>query len=126
SGRLRRGFHDGRKDVRVGCAFAEIAGKGPADIGLGRLRVLLEERRSLHYLSRRAETALQAHVVEKRLLDGARLAVFRKAFDGLDLLALFTDGEEGAGVHRHAVNDDGAGAALRPVTADIGASQPER
>src|SRR5688572_33188016 len=49
----------------------------------------------------------------------------RQAFDGGDLLAGHRGHRRAAGARRHAVDVDGARAALRDAAAELGARQPE-
>src|SRR5438445_9247251 len=62
-----------------------------------------------------AEAALQGVLLDERRLHGAQLALGREALDGGDRMAARIDGQEHAGVHRLAVEQDGAAAALTAV-----------
>ena len=79
-----------------------------------------------HHHAGRAVAALQAMVGPERLLHGMQLVVGRQPLDGHDVLAVGLDGEHGAGLHRLAVEMDGAGPAGRGVAADVGPGQPHR
>ena len=74
----------------------------------------------------RAEAALQAVMLAKRLLHRMqRRAVGGKALDGPDLVPVGHHRERGAGFDRLAVEMHDAGAALRGVAADMGTGQPQ-
>ncbi len=64
-------------------------------------------------------------LVPEGLLDRVQLAVFGHALDRLQVLALGLDGEHRAALHRLAVDQDRAGAALARVAADVRAGQPQ-
>ena len=55
-----------------------------------------------------------------------KLAVLGEPLDRGDLRPVTLDGEEVAGLHRLAVHEDRAGAALAGVAADVGAGEPDR
>src|SRR5438128_617547 len=48
-----------------------------------------------------------------------------EALDGRDLASVGLDGKEPAGLHRHAVQEDGAGTAGRRVATDLGAGEAQ-
>ena len=74
----------------------------------------------------RAEAALQAvHHAETFLQRRQRAVGVGDAFDGGDVAALGLHREHGAGLHRHAVDIDGAGAAMGGLAADMGAGERE-
>src|SRR5579872_508657 len=77
-------------DARVGAAAADVR-HGVVDVGVGRLRVLLEQRRGRHDLARLAVAALRHVVREPRLLHRMALAVARQALDGHDLALELAD-----------------------------------
>ena len=62
-----------------------------------------------------AEAALEPLRVEERLLHRVQLAVPGQSLDGRDLAALGAEGGDEAAVDRHAVEPDGAGAAVAGV-----------
>src|SRR5437667_7102000 len=103
---------DRRADALIGAAAADV-GHRLVDVLVGRLRVLLQQRRGRHDLSRLAVAALRH--VERRpcLLHGMR-AGGRKPLDGDDLVGglLRTDGNR-AGAPHFAVDMQRAGAGLR-------------
>ena len=97
-----------------------------ADLGLGRIGVLPEQPGRLHDHARRAEAALEAVLVPERLLERVERGAIGHAFDGLDLVAIRLDREDGARLGALAVEVDRAGAAVARVAADVRAGQAER
>ena len=93
------------------------------NILLARVRVLFDKFNGAHHHAGRAETALQAMVLVKRLLH--RMQRFRasNSFDGRDVGAFGGNGQHGAGFYRFAVYMNDTGAALAGVTADVSACQ---
>src|SRR5258707_7183716 len=73
----------------------------------------------------RAEAALKTVVLVEGLLHRVELVAGSEALDGGDAGAGDLDGERGARLHRDAIDQHQAGAALRSVAADVGAGQPE-
>src|SRR3982074_3052251 len=68
-----RGLLDRFANADIGPTAADVAGHRVVDIGIRRMRVAREERRSRHDLARLAAPALNALPVEPGLLDlGAR------------------------------------------------------
>src|SRR6202011_2203870 len=80
SARLR-GLLDRFANADIGPAAADVAGHRVVDIGIGRMRVAGEERRSGHDLARLAVAALNDLPVEPGLLD---LGACRRRADRLD------------------------------------------
>ena len=58
-------------------------------------------------------------MVHESLLHHMQVVAFRQALDGADLLAFGLHGEDQAGAHRLALDDDGAGAADAVLAADM-------
>src|ERR1017187_7469452 len=69
-------------DVLVARAAAEVAGKRPAHVFLGRVGVLVEERLGGHHHPRCAEPALEPVLLLEALLQRVQLAGCRQALDG--------------------------------------------
>ena len=63
--------------------------------------------------------------LRKRLLDGMQFAVFGKSFNGDDFAALGHRRKHCAGFYRATVQQDGAGAAIRGIAADMRSSKVE-
>ena len=75
--------------------------------------------------ARGAEPALKGLRVEKRLLHRVRAAIAGEAFDGGDGMAVGAEGGDQAAVHRLAVDQHGAGAAIAGVATLLDAEMPE-
>jgi hypothetical protein len=67
---------DRADDVLVAGAPADLTGEHLADLGLGRVRVAVEQPARGHHHAGRAEAALQAVALDEPLLDRVELAVF--------------------------------------------------
>ncbi len=126
---LPRSFFGGPQhrldDVLVAGAAAQVARQRPAHLVLGRVGVLVEQRLGGQHHARRAEPALQAVLLLEALLDRVQLARPCQPLDGGDLVAVGLHGEHRAALHRRAVEEHGAGAAVGGVAAGVGAGQPE-
>jgi hypothetical protein len=90
--------------------------------GVGRV---LQQRRGGHDHPRGAEAALQAVAVDEGLLDRVALGPLRQAFDAGDPPTLGLQRQHGAALHRLAVEQHRAGAALAGVAADMRAGQAQ-
>src|SRR5262249_5432397 len=111
-------------DALIGAAAADV-GHGVVDILIGRLRLLLQERRRGHDLPGLAVTALRDVERRPRLLDGVR-ARGRETLDGDDPIRRLhaADGKD-AGAHDLVVDVHRAGAALRDAAAILRAGQAD-
>src|SRR5262249_54097067 len=74
-----------------------------------------------HEKPRRAEAALQAVIVDERLLQRMQLVAVRQAFDGADLPAFGLHRKHQAGAHGLAIEQHRAGTAHPVLAADMGA-----
>src|ERR1700686_3094773 len=119
-GRMNRGA-----DALVGSATADV-GHRCVDIGIGRLRVGLEQRSCGHHHAALAIAALRHVEVEPGLLHRVQLAVLGERLDGGDLLAADGADRDLARARGDAVDVHGAGAALRDAAAVFGAGQSDR
>jgi hypothetical protein len=81
------------------------------------------DRRQDH--ARRAKAALEPVVLHERLLHWVQLAFRGQPLDRRHLGAFRLEREQRAALHGPAVDEDGAGAALARVAADVRASQPQ-
>src|SRR3989449_5817591 len=117
------GAMDGGADALVGAAATDV-GHRRVDVGVRGMRILREQRRGGHDLSRLAIAALRYVFLDPRALHRVR-AVLGQAFDRRHALA--GDGGHGqhAGARRDAIQVDGAGAALGDAAAELGAGEPE-
>jgi hypothetical protein len=113
-----------RADLLVGAAAADI-GDGRVDVGIGGLRLGLEQGGDRHDHAALAVPALRYVALDPRLLHRVHLALPGQALDGHHLLAHRRDGGVQAGAHRLAVDVHGAGAALRHAAAVFGAGQAD-
>src|SRR5712691_2740028 len=120
----RRMLH-GLDDVHVAGAPAEVAGDAAANVIVGRRLVLSEERIAGHEHPRRAVAALQPVLGHEAFLERVEPAVLLEAFHRHDLFAPGLDREHRARLHGSAIEDDGAGSAVRRVAADVSAGEPE-
>src|SRR5882757_4289130 len=115
-----------------GAAAADI-GDGVVDIVVGRLRVVLQQRRHRHDHAALAIAALRHVTGDPGQLHLVHHAVDGEALDGGDVLAGGFVDRDAAGAHRDAVDMDGAGAALcdaatvfGPRQSDILANRPQQ
>src|ERR1700732_2987098 len=117
-----RGGVDCLAHLLEGAAAANI-GDGFVDVLVGRLRLLLEERRHRHDHPALAIAALRNVVGDPGLLHLVQGAVTRQPLDGGDLLANGFADHHPAGAHRDAVDVDGTGPALCNAATVFGARQ---
>src|SRR5215475_5034911 len=109
-----------------------LEGTAATDIGdrlvyipVGRLRLLLEQRRHCHDHSALAVTALRNVVLDPGLLHLMQCTATRKALYGGDLFASSLADSDATGARRHAVDMHRAGATLCDTAAILGAGQPD-
>ena len=144
----RRAAHHLRAGGRRQAAAEGGAGAGVLDIGLAVERVLdraiagaaadIALQRSAEILPLRlvqrgagqdhaggAEAALESLRIEKRLLHRMGAAVGRQTLDGGDGVAVGAEGRDQAAMHRLAVDQHGAGAAVAGVAAFLDAEMAE-
>ena len=119
-GRREHGLHD----VVVAGAAAEVAFEAEADVALGRVRVLLEERDRRHDHARpcRSRTAGRAARGTPAAPDGTRRR-WRGPRSCVTDGAVGLRGEHRARLHGLAVDEHGARAARRRVASDLGAGE---
>ena len=114
---------DGRNDVRVGTAAADVAVHRLLDIRICRPDVLFEHRNGGHDLARGAVATLVAVVLDESSLHGVEMIGLTDTFDGCDLIVPMHDGERETGVDAATVYVDCACSALTVVAAFLGAGQ---
>src|SRR3954453_1391790 len=113
-------------DVLVARTAADRA-RGPrADLLVGRLWVLVEQRPRRHQHPGRTEAALERVLLMEALLDRVELPVLLERFDGADLVALAHRRKCRARLERLAVHEDDACAAVGGVAAPMRTGQPGR
>ena len=122
---LIRGRLDRLEDVPVAGAAADVALQSLLDLGVGRMRVLAQQRGRAHQHAGRAVAALERVVVRECLLELRQLLAVGEPFDRLDARAVGLDGEQHAALDERAVDDHGARAAVARVAADVAAGQVE-
>jgi len=86
---------------------------------------LIEQIGRGHDEARRAEAALQAVLVPERLLQRMKLSILGHALDRGEVAAFGLNGEHRAALHRLSIDEDGAGAALARVAADVCAGEAD-
>ena len=109
----------------VARAAAEVAGDGLTDLGLGGIRVPIEQSGRGDEETGRAETALHGSLGHEGLLQRAHPAVGRQPLDGRDLVALRVADQGEAGVDRRAVQQHHAGPALPVATSFLGPGETQ-
>src|SRR5262249_46469471 len=112
---------EGILDGAIAGAAADVSLERRAEIRL--LRLVQRSTGQNH--AGGAEAALEALRVEKGLLHRMGAAVRRKALDGRDRTPLGTEGRDQAAMHRLAVEQNGAGAAIAGVATFLDAEMAE-
>src|SRR6185503_2517289 len=121
---LRRHAH--RLDnARVGAAAADVAIHQPRDVGLGGIRVGLEQADGRHHHARRAVAALEGLGVEERLLHRVQPLAVGQRFDRRDRLLPDAPDPRDAGAGPGAIEQHRARAALPFAAAVAAAGQAE-
>src|SRR5262249_39202827 len=118
-----RGVYGGA-DALVGATATDIGHRG-VDVGVGRLRLLLEQRRRRHDLAGLAVAPFRHVDLQPRLLHRVR-GIRRQALDGDDLVGRFHVADlDRARAHHRIVDVHRAGAALRYAAAVLRAGEPD-
>src|SRR5215210_6408381 len=123
-GLLVSGPADRADDVLVARAAADAAGDRGADLLLARVRVHVEQPARGHQHAGGAEAALERVLLVEALLHRVERAAGLERLDRADLVALAHGGEDRARLHRLAVHQHDAGAAVGGVAAPVGPGQP--
>src|SRR6266853_13926 len=120
-----RGEVDRFADTYIGSTAADVAAHGIIDVGIARMWIACQERRSRHDLSGLAVAALDDLMVKPGFLD---LGACRRVTDRLDCrdprFAEAVDAGD-AGPCRDAIDMHGARAALRDAAPEFGAGHTE-
>src|SRR6266568_2234159 len=95
-------------DVDVAGAAAQVARDANADLLLGGVRIMLQERQAGHHHSRRAIATLEAMLLVETFLQGMQFAILLQAFNGHELAAMRLHSEHGAGFGSFAVYEEQA------------------
>jgi hypothetical protein len=93
--------------------------EGAFDILLAGMIVAVEQSPCGEDQARRTESALHRTMIDKRLLQGIEQTAFFQPFNGRYVPSFGPQRRVNAGVNRHAVDQDGAGAAFGLVAADF-------
>src|SRR5262245_39577465 len=109
----------------MAAAAAEIAVEGGANVAVARAGVALEQRVRLNDHARRAVAALGGLLVDERLLQAAGLAFLHETFERHDRAAGGGRRLGRARADRLAVEQHGAGAALRLAATEARAVDAE-
>ena len=104
-------------------APAEVAVDGVGNLLAGRPGILPQQFHARENHPGRAKAALQTMTLPKRLLYGMELSVAGEPLDRGHLGAIGLHGENRARLHRLPVEENGAGAAKRRLTTDVGPGQ---
>src|ERR1043166_8667293 len=121
--RVGRGV-DRRAHLLEGAAPADV-GDLAIDVGVGGLRLVLQQIGDRHDHAALAVAALRHVVIDPGLLHLVQHAVLGEALDGGDLLADRLAHRKRAGARRDAVDMHGAGATLRDAAAVFGAGETD-
>src|SRR5262249_34539697 len=110
--------------VLIAGAATEIGRKQIEEVIVADVRVALEHACRQHEEARCAKAALQAVMVDERLLQRVQLVAVCQAFDGADLAAFRLHGTHEARATRFAVEQNRARAAHAMLAADMGSGLP--
>ena len=118
-----QGGSDGVDDLPVARAPAQVSLDAPPDFLNRHAGAPLEQGGSLHDHARGTEAALHRAVLDEGFLQRVQTFVRSQTLDRRHVPAVAIDGEHKAGIHRNAVHDDGAGAALPLAATELGAGE---
>ena len=104
-------------------ATAQVAFQAEANVILGGCGVFIQETDGRHHHAWRAKAALQTVVVHECLLHRMHLAVLGEALDGGYRSTVGLGREDGATLHRFAIQMHGACTATGSVATDVGTRQ---
>src|SRR3989442_12020222 len=123
AGRGADGLGDRGQHLRVAGASAEVSGDAVANLFLGRMRVLFQQRGGRHQDARNAEPALGHAVADERLLQGMQRAEPPEPFDRAHGVAARLHREKQTARDRLAVEVHRAGAAVAGAAAFLRSRQ---
>src|SRR3990170_8565483 len=121
----RGGVLDRLDDLGVAGAAAEVTGQGKTNLFFARIGIFIEQRLRHHQHARGAVAALGAAVLQEGFLNRMELGADLEPFYGHDLRAIQFAGKHQAGIHRLAVQKNGAGAAVAGAAAFLGAGDAD-
>ena len=122
--------HSRQRDVvdvvalHVSGAATDVPRESPANLFFRWVGIVGEQREAAQHHPRRAEPALQAVLLFERLLDRMQLACADR-LHRRQLPPIGLDRQHRAGLDRHAVEQNRAGAAMARITTDMGAGQAQ-
>src|SRR5881409_2812713 len=109
--------------MRVTRAPAQVALQSVTNLLARRFGIVVQQVDSGHNHARRTVAALETVTFPEALLHGMQLAVPGQAFNGRDFRAVRLHSQDSAGLHRAAVEKDGARAAERRFAPDVRAGK---
>src|ERR671918_154598 len=112
-------------DVHVAGAATDVAGQRPANLVLGSVGIVLEERGGGEHHPGCAEAALKAVLLLECFLDGMELPVASQSLDGRYLATVRLNREHRAGLHGCPVQQHRARPAIRRVAPHVRAGKPQ-
>jgi hypothetical protein len=112
-----------RNDLAIAGAAAEIAGQTALDLVVCRVRLLIQQCARRHDHAGNAKAALHRAFVNEGLLHRIKPAGAFEPFNRDNLVPVGLAGQNQTGVHRAAVEQNRARAALAFATAFLGAGQ---
>src|SRR5262245_21495683 len=121
---LRRGAYRAH-DINVARAHAEIAAEAGAYFVIARFCIVAQQFESREDHPRRAKAALQRMMLVKCHLQRMEFSLRPNPFNGGEFAAIGLRGEEQAGTHRAAVEQDRACAAHAMFAADVSPDQTD-
>lgn len=79
--------------------------------------MIFEKRDGIEDHGRRAKTALDRAVLDKRLLNGMEFAPLRNSLDRCDFFSFGLDGQKQTGQHGFSIQENGATTAVADIAA---------
>ncbi len=113
----------GLDDFAIAGAAAEHAGQSLPYFRLAGRRCARQQVGRRHQHPRRADAALRGPLSEEGGLQRSQIFVLRQAFDGYHGSGVHPGDRDEAGAQLPAIHQDGAGAAIAGVAADLGSGQ---
>src|SRR4030095_9464114 len=124
-GKIDRCFFDGRNDIAVAGAAAEVAGDRFFDLLFGWLVRLAKEPIGGHEHSRSAIAAFDSVIFPESFLERMQSFILRQPLHGNDFIASRLHGEYHARFHRPPVPENSASTAAADDTTHVGAGKPQ-
>src|SRR2546427_7406072 len=121
--RILANLLDGRHDILIGAAAADVAAHQLLDGGVSGTARFPEQCNGRHDLARSAIPALVSIVSEERRLHGMQCVRRAQALNGCDFFPVVHQGQAKAGVHAPAIHMHRAGPALAMITTFLRAGE---